>query len=202
MLTGGESEGTALWHAPAANRPTVPAAADLPKLWDALAGEKPLPAWAAIAKLAAGGAGTAYSRSAAQFLGQRLPKPGAADPDVSKKVAELVKALDDPAFKRREKAAKELKALGRQIHRSRRPSRRPKSVEVRRQLKARGRCPGLAVAPVPVQDLQAFRALAAVERIGGPAAAMVLQQVADSGAEGAGGRLPKRPSAASNRGPK
>jgi hypothetical protein len=59
------------------------------------------------------------------------------------------------------------------------------SIEVRRQLHALlAEVQASPSAPVPAQDLQAFRAVAALERIGGPTAATVLQQVVDFSAAG------------------
>jgi hypothetical protein len=59
------------------------------------------------------------------------------------------------------------------------------SFEVRRQLHSLlAEVHASPSTPVPAQDLQAFRAVAALERIGGSAAAAILKNVMDSSADG------------------
>jgi WD40 repeat protein len=153
-----------------------PAAAKLsPKeleiLWADLAGADAAKAYRAIRALVAADA------QAVPFLGRRLRQISAPDP---KQLARLIADLDAQQFTAREKAARELKSLGRLA----RPALKQAlagqlSLEVRRRVEVL--LQQLEPSVLSPAELRACRAVEALERIGTAQVREVLEQVAREG---------------------
>jgi WD40 repeat protein len=148
--------------------------ADLDDHWNDLAGEDARKAYRAIWALAAA------PEQALPFLRKRVQPAVAVPPDP--RIARLLADLDDDHFATREKATRELARLGRRAG----PALRqvwdnPPSLEAR--LRAERLLAKLGPQIPAPQELRLVRAVAALEQMGSPAAAKMLQTLAKGHAE-------------------
>jgi hypothetical protein len=151
------------WRRPAVRR----TAAERDRLADALAGRDAAAAWRAVGRLA-------EEPEEAVRLIERRVRPAAEDP----RLARLVARLDDDSYAERESAARELERAGSEAEAYlRRAAESPASLEQRRRAERLLRVfgEGRFVGP---DDLAASRAVALLERIGGPEAWRVLRALA------------------------
>jgi hypothetical protein len=174
-------------HRPAARAPAL-AARELEALWSDLASDDTPRAGRAVEHLAAA------PRQAAALLRERLHPVEAAD---AQAVARLLANLDSADFTIRDKAVKELEALGEGALGSyRRALESHPSLEMRRRLEALlDKLSGLWRNPAP-ERLRTLRALEVLELAGTPEARQVLQ-VLEKGVPGA--RLTEEAKAAHQR---
>jgi RNA polymerase sigma factor (sigma-70 family) len=162
LLTG-LTDGTILvWNV----TPDRPAVNDPERLWADLADDGARTAYRAVHALAASPARTTA------YLKQRLQPVPEPDP---KRVAQLIAGLDSDEFEVREKATKELAALGEPVQPAlRQASKGPPSAEVRKRLEGL-----LAPHRVPTGEvLRVLRAIWVLERIGTAEARQILQALA------------------------
>ncbi len=168
LASGGVDGNVFLWDVTGqVLRPEKPAAKDLPALWDALRGDT-AKAYGAQCRLIA-------SADAPEFLLQRLV---AARPITdAKRVARLVADLDSDNFKTRAAAVKGLEQLGRQAEGALRAAVAGNStLEMKRRA---GELLTRLEEETPSADsLRVRRAVAALERMGGPAAGRALAELA------------------------
>lgn len=168
LASGGADGNVLLWDVTGRMlRPDKPGAKELPALWDALSGDA-AKGYQAQCRLIA-------FADAPAFLLERLV---AARPITDeKRVAQLVANLESASFKTREAAAKELERLGRQAEGALRAAVNGQStLELKRraeQLLAR-----LEEEAPSVDSLRVRRAVAALERMGEPAARRALVALA------------------------
>ena len=141
---------------------------DLPGLWAVLAKDDARQAYRAVRALAA------QPREAVPFLRDRLRPLAASGLDDPERIARLIKDLNAESFAVREKATGELRRLGKRAETALK-----KAVEDNPSLELRRRVKGLLEdisdpRPLPEQ-LQAIRAMEALERAGTPQARQVLE---------------------------
>ncbi len=177
MLAAGLSDTTAvLWEVPNTVPPSrkKELSADTRKqLWADLAGTDAAKAYAAIWTLAA------HPEQTLSLLNQHLRAAPPIDP---KRIEALIAQLDHEDFARREEAARELKKLGEAAEKALRAVEdRPPSLELRRRVQA------LLASPPPwtpqdAESLRRCRVIRVLEQIGSPAAAMLLEKLAQGAA--------------------
>jgi WD40 repeat protein len=146
--------------------------AQVAALWDDLAGEKASEGYRAIGRAVAAGP------QAAEVLRQRLEKSAGVD---GKRLASLIADLDADEFETREKATKELEAIGtRAVPALRKALDGSPSAEVRQRAE---RLLKKLDGPEAIgQQQRAGRALEALEAIGSPEAIKALEALAKRGA--------------------
>jgi hypothetical protein len=144
-------------------------AKDLEALWADLGGADAAKAYRAVAALSAGGP------QAVAFLKQRLRPEAPADPE---RLARLLKELDGKRYADRDRATRELAALGELA----RPAlegllTKQPPLELRKRVEALlERMRGPVTSP---EELRALRGIEALEQIGSPEACAVLQTLAE-----------------------
>jgi hypothetical protein len=171
------TDGTALvWDLAGLKLPRREAAkltpAQLETLWDDLASDKAAQAYRAL------GRAVAAAPQAAALLGERLRQAAGVD---GKRIARLIADLDSDEFDTREKATKELEAIGNRVV----PALK-KALEGSPSAEVRQRVEGLLKkldGPGSVgQQLRLSRALEALEVIGSPEAVKALEALVKRGA--------------------
>jgi WD40 repeat protein len=178
LASGGEDGTLLLWGLYKVQRPAGPAKtlrpADLEKCWQALADGDAKQAFDALCDL------VAAPRDAVPFLEDRI-KPAA--PLDMKRVGQLISQLDDPEFKVRDQASKELLHLDKRLVPvlDKALAARPPAERKRRLEDLRGKLTGVVLHG---QGLRAARAVEVLELIGTPEARRALRALAD-GAPGA-----------------
>jgi WD40 repeat protein/HEAT repeat protein len=157
----------------AAKLPSADATADaLASWWTALAEPKAEKAYSALWSLA--GAGD----KAVRFLASRI----ATAPDLSKRMAELLTALESNDFPTREAAAKELLRLGQAVVPALRHALEGQpSAELRKRLQLL--LEDIGTGPPPAEALRQARAVQVLETIGSPQACEVLKKLTTGAAE-------------------
>src|SRR5262249_24980024 len=138
--------------------------------WRALANSDATAGFEAIRSLAAGGDETV------KLLAEKLKPAPAAD---KKRIAKLIKDLDDEEFDGREEASDELAEIGSLAREALEAAvKRPSSAEVKRRCVALLR--KLTGSSVPAGDLRAARAVEVLEKIGSPEAVRALKKLLDA----------------------
>ncbi len=164
LATGGVSSTVVVWQLPAVEKPRL---LDAKKAWEALEDNDATNAFRAIASLV-----SQPDETIALFRTRLKPRP----PADAKRIAQLIKDLDDDVFAVREKASEELAELGRLAEEALKKAAKGPSIEVRRRAqdllrKLRG------AGDVPPDRLRLQRAVEVLERIGSPAARAVLKKM-------------------------
>jgi hypothetical protein len=165
LASGGGNTTVLVWSVPVPRRER-PAAVDLEALWRDLGGDA-VTAFRAVNTL------EALPKRAVKLFGARLKPPPVVD---ASHIARLIAELDSDEFKVREKAYEELEALGGAAEAALRKAARSSSLEVKRR--AEELLSKLKRDGVAPERLRFLRAVEVLERVGTPAARMVLANLA------------------------
>ncbi|HKB04750.1 MAG TPA: sigma-70 family RNA polymerase sigma factor [Gemmataceae bacterium] len=174
LASGGSDRVAIVWDVTGTRLPSAPPPKDLDAAWSDLVNEDAARAFAAIRFLAD------HPDRGVALLAEKLRPVAAAD---AKTVATLIAQLESPKFAEREKASKELAALGEAAAGPlREADAKATSAELRQRLAPL--LTALADAKPTGERLRALRAVEALERIGTPEARKLLATLA-AGAAGA-----------------
>jgi WD40 repeat protein len=177
LLSVGADGTTIVWDIAGLKLPKPGAAKltpdQLASLWDDLAGEKASDAYRAVGRAVAAGSQTVT------VLRERLEKSAGVD---GKRVAALIADLDADEFDTREKATKELEAVGTRVVPALRKA-LDGSVSAEVQRRVEGLLKKLDGPEAVGQQQRTGRALEALEAIGSPEAVKALEALAKRGAD-------------------